>query len=159
MMMDKQRLHPIMELLKEAAAGAKHNRLQGELDRWAQAQGFSQGLNGNLPNGGRPDVLRSDNEASYLFIGDAKDSENETPNDFATYVRIAGYMDTFADSIKNGSIKGGRFAIATDDEAMAKRWVTCLNWLAFERDLADTAGIGPAFAVERIDDRTWIVWW
>jgi hypothetical protein len=157
--MDKHRLHRLATILKEAAAGPEHNRIQSELDQWANTLGFTKTLNVSLPNGGRPDVFRCTENNQYLFIGDEKNSENETPDNFATHVRISGYMDQFTAFITDGSIKGGHFAIATDNEDVAKRWVTRLDWMAFDRDLSDGAGNGAAFKLTRISDGTWVAWW
>lgn len=156
--MDKNRLHRLAAMLKEASAGAEHERIRSDLDSWAQARNFPTSLNVSLPNGGRPDVLRFEATKKYLFIDDAKDSENETIRNPATMTRIAGYMIEFGNLIGEGDIQGGCFAIATNDVTEAQAWVDTLNLLATLQNLTDTAG-SPNFQVTQIAEKTWVAWW
>jgi len=157
--MDKHRLNRLAAMLKEASAGREHGRIQGDLDRWAQERGFTQALSASLPRGGRPDVLRFDGARQYLFVGDAKDSENETTANLATSARISGYMVDFADLIGDREIRGGYFAIATNSEREAGAWVVRLNLLATLQGLTDGPGAGPSFRVDQIAAMTWVAWW
>lgn len=156
--MDKKREERVRRLLAEAA-GDEHERLKAALSTWAISKGFSTEF-GRLASG-IPDVLRGTNATpSYLFVGDAKDSTNETADVFATWERIRGYMRDFGTLIANGSIKGGFFAIATNTRKAAERWVPFLNAMAESEELvaAGTAN-SPDFRVEAVDARTFIVMW
>jgi hypothetical protein len=156
--MDKQRLHRLAALLKEASAGAEHERLRGDLDRWALGRGFPHRLDASLANGGRPDVLRVDGSRRYLLLGDAKDKANETVQNPATGARIAGYMAEFSGLIGEGDIRGGYFAIATNGEDEARAWASRLDLLATLQGLSDAEG-SPNFRVDRIATATWVAWW
>jgi hypothetical protein len=157
--MNKQRLHRLAAILREAAPGPVHRRIQAELGDWARQKGFVEDLHTSLPTGGRPDVFRYIRADSMLFIGDAKDTENEDAFTFETYERISGYLMNFADLVADSSIKGGIFAIATDDANEANAWASRLNKLAANLGLIDGAGAAPNFQVDKIAADTWVAWW
>lgn len=157
--MEKRRLHRLAAILREATPGPEHNRLQDELGEWAHRAGYVRDLHTSLPKGGRPDVFRYIEEQRFLFIGDAKDSSNETSFSYKTYMRISGYLEDFADFVAEGDIAGGRFTIATDNWEDAKAWANRLNLLAADLGLSDGAGAPPSFQVDQIGEPTWVAWW
>jgi len=142
--------------LTEGKPGPEHERLRAELEDWARIRGFTD-LYSNLPFGGCPDVLRTTADRKYLFIGDAKNAENETCSRLDTHSRILGYAFAFA-SLLNKGYYGGYFAIATNDEIAVKDWVADLN------DICRSAGISangnpPDFKIDKINTDTWIAYW
>ena len=156
--MKKNRPHRLREILKEGAPGPIHTRLETELGGWAGAKGFVDELHKGLPSG-RPDIFRCIRADSLLFIGDAKDSENEDAFTFRTYTRISGYLTDFANFIADGRIEGGIFAVATDKEHEANDWAYRLSQLAADLGLSDDAGDAPNFQVTKTAENTWVAWW
>jgi len=137
-----------------------HKSLQSKLEKWAVSKGYSEELppyNNMWPKNLKPDVLKLTPNQEGLFVGDAKNSANETAKKGSTVARIINYIGQFS-LLGAKEIAGGTIAIATDDEDSAKAWVTTLNGLA--SGLTDKAGKPPNFEVSCYDDDTWIVhWW
>lgn len=147
----------IARLLREAAGpGAEHERLRRRLDAWAKERGYAKAYKA-LPGGGEPDVLRVDEADKLLFVGDAKDAENETSDRRDTVVRIQGYLNEYADLLS--TFRGGIIAIATNEEDAAHDWASALNLLARFAGIVGPKGARPSFKVEKVDEGTWIAWW
>jgi hypothetical protein len=150
----------IAHILKEAGApGATHELLQEELTKWAQANGYSK-VYQQFQNGARPDVLRATADDLYLFVGDAKDSSNETPDNAETLQRIWTYVQEFGNLLGDPRYKGGTIAIITDSAQAASQWVIALNLLARMAKITGYAGAPANFQVEETNPgRTWIIHW
>lgn len=157
--MDKK-LYELKKVLAELtkAASDEHDRLQSDLDAWAAGRSFSNSYPA-LPSGKRPDVLRSDKEKKYLFIGDAKNAENETCKNAETCDRLDNYFKEFAEFISVGW-QGGTLAVATNTESDANNWVQVLNTLAMKNRLVNADQSRAVFRVEKISSKkTWIIFW
>jgi len=144
----------VKQFLREAGApGAEHERLKRDLADWATSEGFVS----ELPelDGGQPDVLRE--SGRYLFVGDAKDSRHETPENEETVARLLNYFIEFARRVKGDAIDGGYVAIATNDQDAAEVWAALIaavfSVLGIER--RDKRGPGVLYRGEN----TWIAWW
>jgi hypothetical protein len=141
--------------LKVAAAGVKHERLRAELDRWAREQGYTAKKPGGL-DGKLPDVLRRHGKGLW-FVGDAKDSDNETTSRADSLERIAGYFQSFARRIIGGQLRGGLFAICTDTSAAANGWRRLIDVMAAQAGVS--RGDGKLARVKKIDSQTFIAYW
>ncbi|MBL9084998.1 MAG: hypothetical protein JNK76_24555 [Planctomycetales bacterium] len=155
--MDKQLLDEILERVLGEAAGTEHERLKAALITWAKARGYHVSF--SRLTSGIPDVLLGTDEGpTYLCVGDAKDSANETADVFATWERIRGYVRDFAGLIREKRTRGGVLAIATNTMAAAQRWVPFLNAMAESARLSE-GGNPPNFTIATVDAQTLIVWW
>jgi hypothetical protein len=150
----------IARLLVEAGApGEEHERLKSDLAEWAESQGYSK-VYSSFKSGSRPDVLRATGNDHYLFVGDAKDAENETPEVEETLQRVEAYVKEFASLLGGGGYAGGIIAIATNDEGAAEDWVDELNALARLAGITGSEGQQPSFSVlEYKPSHTWIISW
>lgn len=147
----------IARLLREASGPrGEHERLRRRLDVWAKERGYAKVYKA-LPGGGEPDVLRVDEADNLLFVGDAKDAENETSDRQDTLLRIQGYLNEFADLLS--TFRGGIIAIATNEEDAAQDWASTLNLSARFAGIVGPKGARPSFKVEKVDGGTWIAWW
>lgn len=159
--MAEERIRKFIEaMLRESAVSNEHDRLQADLNEWAQSRQYPTTYS-SLPSGREPDVLRYHTESKMLFIGDAKNAENETPSNSETVRRISGYIQEFADLLKGPSVRGGIIAIATNDANAAQEWATTLKVLCVRACITgSTANSPPAFTVNKIQNKnTWITWW
>ncbi len=96
----------------------------------------------------------------YIFVGDAKDSNNETSSNNETLSRIQNYFCEFASLLRQGYCKGGILAIVTNSLESAKEWVPALNILARIANITGENGTPPDFKIENTNPgRTWIIWW
>jgi hypothetical protein len=155
----RERVRRLIAAALREAATPEHERIKAELDEWARARlGYEEVISG-LPSGRRPDVLRYTRSSHDLFIGDAKNAENETPSNGATIGRIAGYVIEFSRLLTGPSVHGGTIAVATNSEAEANDWVTPLTLFCCMSGIVDGDGREPDFRVQRIGDRTWVTWW
>lgn len=147
--------------LVKSAEGAAHVRLKGELSTWVAKQFGKEFELKELAHlsGIRPDVLLWNSRDGYLFIGDAKNADNESPGKQETIQRIASYVDKFAELCRANKIKGGVIAIATNDADEAANWLSALNRLATSAGLSLSDGSPPNFQIEHLNAQTWIVWW
>jgi hypothetical protein len=144
------------ELLE--AVSPEHERLKGDLNEWAIAKGYPEVIN-RLPSGRSPDVLRFDPDVQHLFLGDAKNADNETPRNSNTTRRIAGYVFEYG-TLLGGKIRGGIFAIATNSEAEAQEWVLPLNLFCVMSQITDADGNRADFQIDKLEGKnTWIIWW
>lgn len=155
--MDKQLLDEILERVLGEAVGDEHERLKTALITWAGGRGY--GTKFQRLTSGIPDVLLgTDERPTFLFVGDAKDSANETADVFATWERIRGYVRDFAALIGKKQINGGVIAISTNTLKAAQRWVPFLNSMA-ELERLSEGGKPPNFVVTEIDAKTFVAWW
>lgn len=144
----------IMLLVEAGAPGGEHVRLQKKLDEWAQGKGFDEEL--NAIDGKRPDVLRRRQKA-FLFVGEAKDAANETADNDDSLSRLGNYIWSFSEALKQGQIKGGVIAVATNDNAAATGWATALVIAARLAKIRRSDGQGPR--VDDLGEKTWVAWW
>ena len=138
----------LMSLLFE---GKEHDRLETLLKEYAVKKGFNAEV--NFKNGMNPDVLLQDGKRN-LFLGDAKDANNEGPSNTSTANRILGYIKTFAECVSTKEISGGYIAIATNDKDAASEWKNWLNAACEDSGLSN-----PNFMVEQLSINTFIVLW
>lgn len=141
------------EFLNEDNSGQEHERIKKILNAWAVLKGYSQKCKiTNL----QPDVLRIqvNDEKRYLFIGDAKDSKNETSTTKETTERISNYFQRFYSYLQKKSIENGILALATNSELEANNWIPVLNKIASGVGLTD-----PAFEKQKLDNNTWVIYW
>ncbi len=143
-----------MQLLKEAES-RDHARLKEVLRQAALANGYAQEIEFGF---GEPDVLLFDPNRKFLFIGDAKNAENETAFTLSTAFRINRYMRGFS-ALAGQAILGGCFAIATNDEKRAAEWAQTLRTMAMLNGLQTDTGDLLEFRVEQWDAQTWVAVW
>jgi hypothetical protein len=149
----------VREILEESLPSPEHERLKEDLTAWANAYGYTKPYP-KLPNGSEPDVLRTgENDFhSYLFVGDAKNSENETVDNSETVSRIQTYFHQFGRLLSK--YEGGCLAIATNSVEEARRWVPVLNILARAAKLTSGVPTPPDFRVVQIPGKnTWVTYW
>lgn len=79
-----------------------------------------------LSNKQVPDVLYL-NDNGAMFLGDAKDAENETVSNKETTERIAGYIDSFFEYKEINNKTLGYISIITNDLDAAYDWKDWLN--------------------------------
>ena len=150
----------VSRLLREAGApGAEHERLLAELAEWAASMNDKEEYT-QFTSGARPDVLRRTSNNEFLFVGDAKDSENENATNGETLKRIHGYFQEFAARLGGNGYKGGVLAIATNSAEAAADWVPALNTLTRTAGINGKGGELPNFKVKMTKPgKTWIIWW
>jgi hypothetical protein len=95
--------------------------------------------------------------ADAIFLGNAKDAENETGNRDETRRRVFRYLRALATLIHTGNVRGGSFMIATNSPEAADGWTTQLSLMAAFTALRHIEGRVKAFQVAQYDDRTWLV--
>jgi hypothetical protein len=144
-------------ILKKVAVTEMHKRLQKTLDSFGANRGYEQPVTLRDCN---PDVSRIHEERGsvFLFLGDAKVAENETPDNRETVSRISRYVRTFAEMLEAGDIKGGCIAIATDDEGAADEWRSCLNFLTGAADIV-SGDSKPADYIIEAAEVGFIIYW
>ena len=82
----------VSRLLREAGApGAEHERLLAELAEWAASMNYKEEYT-QFTSGTLPDVLRRTSDNEFLFVGDAKDAENEDATNGETLKRVQGHF-------------------------------------------------------------------
>ena len=159
--MDRDRFEKMVSrLLREAGApGAEHERLLAELAEWAASMNYKE-ESVQFNSGARPDVLRRKSDEEFLFVGDAKDAENEDATNGETLKRIQGYFQEFAARLGGSVYKGGILAIATNSAKAAADWAPALNTLARTAGITGMGGEQPNFTVtETRQGKTWIILW
>lgn len=97
--------------------------------------------------GKKPDVLGGMESEDYLFVGDAKDFENEDSSNSPTVQRIQGYFFEFAGLLGNLGYKGGILAIAANSSEAASDWVVTLNALANAAGIRSSNGEDSNFTI------------
>lgn len=146
------KLTDLLKNLNESNEGSEHVRLRKALEGRARSIGYKT-ESVRFPSDCIPDVLLEDSGGN-LFMGDAKDSENETVDNNATTTRITKYINEFSKKLNRGEISGGIIAIATNDEYAALEWKDWLNKACEDCNLRN-----PDFELEYTSDDTFIVFW
>ncbi len=145
-------------LVRQAGApGPEHQRLRNELAAWAKKKGYTYPY-GRLADEVIPDVVKGNDAKTLLFVGDAKDAENETSETGETVARIEKYFKVFA-NLLGRQWKGGILALATNDRNEAVSWTSVLNNAAANAGIVSGTGDKPNFSVYEYSSNTWIVWW
>lgn len=136
----------------------EHERLQADLEDWANRHGYVWSIN-TLPSGKQPDVLRRAVYHPSHFLGDAKDSANETPHKLETYNRVKGYIVEFGHHLRNRTYSGGQIAIATNNFQAARSWKSALEGMTNAAAIVTPPFNEPVnFNVTDIGNgRTWII--
>lgn len=110
--------------LTELVLRYKHDTLKRDLAHYANEIGYNTEV--KLESGQRPDVLFL-NDNGEMFLGDAKDAENETISNRETTKRIAGYIDSFFEYKEMNNKSLGYISIITNDLDAAYDWQDWLN--------------------------------
>jgi len=143
--------------LTDLLEGKEHTSLEKELKRIAVSMGYRFKYRG-FPRNCNPDVLMTNllikSLNRKLFLGDAKDADNERPSHKKTASGIRKYIKEFVEHLDDGLIYGGIIAIATNDEEAAEEW---RKWLDEE---CEQCGLkNPSFTVRKQNNNTFIVYW
>lgn len=155
--MDYSKLVRKIALIKEAKESEVHKSLTDKLLNYATENDFTTKIT-NFPNGLNPDVLQYNETNGYLFVGDAKNSQNETSDVEETYKRIFNYVNEFSRLLStNDNIKGGCVVIATDSKEEADKWKNTLDLMAIINDLQDSKGNFSLSDISKVDDNTWFI--
>jgi hypothetical protein len=139
-------------LKQKILEGQEHKRIKTKLTQYANSIGYTKKV--TFKNGMEPDVLFLNVDDDNLFMGDAKDSANETVSNKDTTSRIAEYVKEFSAKLNARKICGGIIAIATNDKDAALDWKEWLNETCEECNLRN-----PDFEIEYTADDTFIVLW
>ncbi len=127
----------------------EHDRLVRELGNHAVSSEFN--ILGSPPKGMDPDILLLSNDGCQ-FIGDAKDSANESPKNKETVARIRKYIKAFSENMISGEILGGVIAICTNSLVAAYDWQLWLEDACFDYGI-----YWPNFRVERLRPYTYVI--
>lgn len=139
----------LLTSLNESNEGDEHLRMRRILKKYAESLGYGLQYDG-FPKGSFPDVLLA-NWNNELFMGDAKDSNNETVNKEATTDEISKYLEQYSFLMENSDIKGGAIAIITNNEFAASEWEEWLEDKCAEYD------ISASFEVIKLPNSTFII--
>ena len=91
-----------------------------------------------------------------IFVGDAKDSDNETLHNQQTLERITKYIDKIDEAICAGDFDYVRFAIATNDENAIDEWSEKLKELFEERNFIPVKKEQSSFIKQKMDNNSWM---
>jgi hypothetical protein len=122
--------------------------LRGELENRAVNDNFTVPYKG-FADGSQPDVLCTSADGNSVFIGDAKDAENETAHKSETLRRIANYFHNAVKLVTDG--KAVVFVIATNDKDAAAQWANTLYVLSVRYN------VPTPFISQKISDNPWVV--
>lgn len=153
----EQKISRLKNLLIKEAISIIHIRLELELKKFAQGKGYVHEENFMLES--NPDITLFSSNYENFFMGDAKNSKNESPSVKTTVERIEKYIKEFSDLLKEKIIKGGIIAIATDNLEISKEWVVKLNELCTSYNIADTQQNPPNFKVQKTSELCYIIYW
>jgi hypothetical protein len=103
-----------------------------------------------------PDVEGSGNR--LVFVGDAKDGENEPASRDESRARIFRYMMALSSLFRSGEVSNGYFVLATNSFEAARGWADALTMAAGFCGLVHIETQTPGYAILKRDERTWIVW-
>ena len=106
------------ELLLEIKA--EHKRLQALLATWAKKNKYQKPC--KLSDELIPDVCFMNEKGTVLFIGDAKDSKQETPSNQKSCERIKNYLDSLSNYVTLRKVKSGFLIVATNTKEAAVDW-------------------------------------
>jgi hypothetical protein len=151
----------IVEAAKRQNPGPEHQRLEAILRQIAHDSDcielfdFPAAVGRDLvPPPGPEIAMRS---ADTVFLGDAKDAENETVHRDETRLRIFRYMRGLAEMFRSGKARSAAFMIATNSAEAADDWTTQLTLMAAYAGLRHVEGHVKAFQVGQHDAQTWLV--
>ena len=144
----------INHIIKCSAPGKTHEKLKTRLAIFAQKHGYDHSPIFDLP-GCTPDVFLASNQIDSVFVGDAKDSSNETVGNNQTLERIKKYIAAVKDCLIAKQCKYVRFAIATNDEKAVDEWTETLEKLFEESGFMDSNSSVVSFA-KKYDNEAWI---
>lgn len=157
------RIQRLVQEMSRQHPKPEHERLRGVLQQMAMAQGYMIAFDLSRETGYRfdpepnPDVALK-NMKGEIFIGDAKDSENERATHQGPRVRVFRYQEAFGQMLNTGGALLGKFMIATNTFEAAQEWVTGLNLGAGFCNIAHVAYARPNYTCWKFDPQTWIVW-
>ena len=140
--------------MDDAVSG--HERLTAALGLWAKGKGYTNEANKFFSIGLRPQFVFSA-QGALLFIGEAKSSSGLPIADSDTFLQFWGHVTAFAELLRDGEIKGGMIAIATDDAVAAVEWEEYLNSVARAEGLLSASGTGKSCQMVRTGEHTWII--
>lgn len=109
-----------------SAPGPIHESVRETLTAYAKHNGYSEAPIFDLPDC-KPDVFLASSDYDSIFVGDAKDSKNETAGNTQTLERIKKYISTVKKSLKKKEYEYIQFAIGTDDEDAIDEWTETLQ--------------------------------
>ena len=111
-----------------SAPGPVHESLRKTLIQYANKKNFTLDPSFELPDC-QPDVFFESSQDNAVFVGDAKDSRNETVGNNQTLERIKKYIAAVKDCLIAKQCKYVRFAIATNDKKAVDEWAKTLQAL------------------------------
>src|SRR5688500_10010333 len=117
----------------------EHERLVDFLDTMAIMLGCTQTLDSHLPDATRPDVIRLNTQANFLFIGDAKNTES--PHSRFTQERLFNYILWLSSFVTENSCRKVVFAIGHNKKENNDLWCNTLLSL-FSRSFISTVKYG-----------------
>jgi hypothetical protein len=126
-----------------------HEKRRKLLDSLSTLAGYQLDLSDGLPDGCRPDVLRTNMENKGLFIGDAKDSES--PYNLDTRVRLFNYFRWLLIHISAGG--KGILAICFGSRKDADGWAFVFQLMANEVGVLFTS-----IRMIKIEPGSFIIW-
>ena len=137
-----------------SAPGPVHESLRKTLIQYANKKNFTLDPSFELPDC-QPDVFFESSQDNAVFVGDAKDSRNETVGNNQTLERIKKYIAAMKDCLIAKQCKYVRFAIATNDEKAVDEWTESLEKLFEESGFMDSNSSVVSFA-KKYDNEAWI---
>lgn len=138
------------------APGPTHESLKEKLQKKAETLGYTKEPITKLEEC-IPDVfLVLQKNSRCVFIGDAKDSDNETIHNKKTLERIIKYIDKIDEAICFGDFDYVRFAIATNDEKAIDEWSEKLKELFEERNFKPYTQEHSSFQKKKLDNKSWM---
>ena len=120
--------YPLSRILNCSAPGPVHESLRETLTQYADKMDYNLEPSFELP-GCRPDVFFESTQEKSVFVGDAKDSSNETAGNDQTLERIKKYISAVKNCLKKKQCQYVQFAIATDDKESIDEWKKTLQAL------------------------------
>ena len=120
------------------------------LDTLAILLGCRENLNGQLPDGKRPDIIRVNSKQGILFIGDGKNTES--PNSQETQSRLLVYLIWLAAHLGRGG-RQGIFSICFGNKLSTEKWVKTIVQLGRIAGIAFTYFGFEEFAPDKL-----VVW-
>jgi hypothetical protein len=153
----------IAEALSEQKTRSEHDRLIAVIEGLAEQLGCGQRFDLAQATGYRfdpepnPDVERID-QAGMVFIGDAKDGENEPASRHESRARIFRYMMALSSLFRSDTATGGYFVLATNSLKAAQDWAEALALAAALCGIVHVEAQTSGFSIWQPDANTWVVW-
>ena len=155
-MINYPRKKSLSRIINCSAPGPIHESLKEKLRKEAANRGYTQNPEFKLPEC-IPDVFMVLNQhPNCIFVGDAKDSTNETIHNQQTLERITKYIDKIDEAISAGDFDYVRFAIVTNDENAIDEWSEKLKELFEERNFIPVKKEQSSFIKQKIDNNSWM---